>query len=145
MRLYLGGKMVGVPGLGFEAFDNAAAALRVRGHEVFNPAEYDRKAGYNPGANDRGTYEDTAEFNRTKALLDDVTWILTKSEGMVALENWHTSPGTRMEIAAHQAIHLPCWELIDFLQYGDKAMTLNPLMYAGKAYRNPRGNLVVKQ
>lgn len=142
MRLYLGGKMVGVPGLGFGLFDHAAATLRSMGHEVFNPAEYDRQSGYEPGPLEQGTYEDTPEFNRTKALLDDVTWILTESEGMVALENWVASPGTRMEIAAHQAVFKPVWEYIDFVQYGDKAMTLNPLMYAGKAWRQPHETLV---
>jgi len=142
MKLYLGGKMVGVPGLGFEEFDIVAAQLRARGHTVFNPAEFDRKAGYEPGPRERGTYENTPEFNRTKALLADVTWILTESEGMVVLENWPTSPGTRLEIAAHQAIFLPVWERNDFLDYGVKAMTLNPIMAAGKAWRNPHETLV---
>lgn len=132
MRLYLGGKMVGIPGLGFKDFDLAAAALRYQGHVVFNPAEYDRKSGFVPEDSDLGTYEDTPAFNRTRALLDDVTWILTQSEGMVAFENWVDSPGTRLEIAAHQSIFLPVWELGEFLEYGQKAPTLKPLIYGGK-------------
>lgn len=131
MRLYLGGKMVGVPGLGFSAFDEAAAKLRERGHEVFNPAEYDRQAGYEPSENDLGTYLDTPEFNRSRALLDDVTWILTKSQGMVVMMNWLSSPGTKMEVAAHQAIFLPVWPLDDFLRSGEDAYVLKPLQSGG--------------
>jgi hypothetical protein len=127
MNLYLGGKMVGIPGLGFVDFDKAEAKLRYLGHNVFNPAAYDRKAGYIPAVDDCGTYFDTPEFNRSRALLDDVTWILTESEGMVAMANWVDSPGTRLEVAAHQAIFLPVWELDDFLRYGVSAPILDTL------------------
>ncbi len=39
MRLYLSGKMRGLPDFGFPAFEEAAALLRSVGHDVFSPAE----------------------------------------------------------------------------------------------------------
>ena len=133
MKLYLGGKMVGIPGLGFSDFDEAAQLLRALGHEVFNPAEYDRLSGYVPSADDCGTYENTPEFNRSRALLDDVTWILTESEGMVAMANWVDSPGTRLEIAAHHSVFLPVWELDDFLKFGVLGPLVRPMIPGGYA------------
>ena len=43
MRIYLAGPMRNYPRNNFPAFDAAAAKLRADGHEVFNPAEHDRK------------------------------------------------------------------------------------------------------
>ncbi|MGH7238776.1 MAG: DUF4406 domain-containing protein [Candidatus Saccharimonadales bacterium] len=134
MKLYLGGKMVGVPGMGFEDFDVVAEVLRIAGHEVFNPAEHDRSMGFDPDSDYIGSYKDVADsgFNRRAALLADLTWIMTESEGMVVFENWRDSPGTRAEIAAHQSIFLPVWERDDFLLMGTYAPTLNSLVDGGK-------------
>lgn len=145
MKLYLGGKMVGVPGLGFEEFDIVAHALRALGHTIFNPAEHDRDCGYNPAPDDLGSYADVypGGFNRRNALRADFDWIFSHSEGMVALENWTTSPGTRFEIAAHQSIFLPVWERNDFLHNGIDAPTLLPLIGSGKGKRDEHGNLAV--
>jgi hypothetical protein len=131
MYLYLGGKMVGVPGLGFEAFDDGALVLRILGHTVFNPAEHDRNCGFDPGPDYTGTYNDidASGFNRREALKADLDWIMTHSEGMVIVdENWVTSPGTIAEIAAHQSIFLPVWMLSDFLKFGIESPQLPPLV-----------------
>lgn len=39
MRIYVAGRMSGLPHLNFPAFHAAAAKLRAEGHDVVNPAE----------------------------------------------------------------------------------------------------------
>ena len=133
MKLYLGGKMCDVPGFGFKAFDDAAFNIRGMGHVVFNPAERDRDTGFTPHHSASTlAYLKKVGFDRRAALWADLNWIMTQSEGMVALENWPNSPGTRAEIAAHQSIFLPVWEYLDFMELGIEAPTLNPLLPGGK-------------
>lgn len=125
--------MVGVPGLGFKAFDDAALNIRGMGHIVFNPADHDRANGINPSPTDVGTYEsDTAGFSRRDCLKADLTWIMEESEGMVVLENWPESPGAKAEITAHHSLFLPVWEYLDFMEWGVQAPTLLPLLSGGK-------------
>lgn len=134
MKLYLGGKMVGVPGLGFQAFDDAALNVRRMGHEVFNPADHDRANGINPDPHDKGSYEiEVKGFSRRDCLTADLDWIMRESDGMVVLENWPESPGAKAEIAAHQSLFLPVWEYLDFIEYGTDAPTLNSLLPGGKS------------
>ena len=130
MYLYLGGKMVGIPGLGFAAFDTGAALLRILGHIVFNPAERDRDNGFDPGPEMRTHADlDAVGFNRREALRADLNWIMLNSQGMVLVdENWVTSPGTIAEIAAHQSIFLPVWLLADFLRFGLEAPQIPALV-----------------
>jgi Domain of unknown function (DUF4406) len=131
MYLYLGGKMVGIPGLGFEAFDEGAALLRILGHTVFNPADHDRDNGFDPGNEYLGTYADidASGFNRREALRADLNWIMLNSQAMILVdENWVTSPGTIAEIAAHQSIFLPVFMLTDFLQFGMESPQIPPLV-----------------
>jgi hypothetical protein len=129
MNLYLGGKMIGVPEFGAELFNDAAAQLRALGHEVFNPVDHDTDVGFNTAGLD-GTWEDMTVqgFDRRKALAFDMAWIAEHSEGMVALDNWADSPGARAEVAFHQALFLPVWELDDFLAEGVVAAQVSRLI-----------------
>ncbi len=134
MKLYLGGKMMGVPGFGFKGFDQAAAELRSRGYEVFNPAERDRAAGFRAVDTDGSWAAMRAQgFDRRTALGADLAWIVANSEGMVALPSWRESPGTKAEIALHQGLYLPVWEMRDFLKLGTAASPLPPLRAGRKA------------
>jgi hypothetical protein len=130
--------MVGKDGLNSGWFDAAAAKLRSMGHEVFSPADHDRKMGFEPKDFKGRTFDDLAAsgFDRRAALLADWTWIGHNSEGMVAGPDWMNSPGTLSEIVCHQALFLPVWEYDAFVNfYGDdeplKAMILPPIMELG--------------
>jgi hypothetical protein len=133
VRLYLGGQCIGIPEFGTDGFDQAAFDLRGMGHEVFNPIDHDRSIGFD-ATGLQGTYAEIGEHgvDRRALLMADIAWIMQYSEGMVALTNWVNSPGARMEIALHQGIYLPVWELPDFLQYGPNALKLRPLVSNGK-------------
>jgi hypothetical protein len=119
LRLYLGGKMLGVPGFGFTDFDEAAAALRAMGQRVFNPAERDRGVGLDTTSMS-GTLAELEHvgFSRREALTADMEWIGKNSEGMVVLPTWPHSPGTLAEMQFHYGLYLPVWRLEDFLKFG---------------------------
>lgn len=108
MRLYLGGQMRGLDDFGHSLFDEAEKALTGLGHEVFNPARYDRE-------------HDTISADVRICMAADMAWILAHSEGMVAIDNWPNSLGAQAEIQLHYAIGLPVWELMDFVQWGTHA------------------------
>jgi len=117
MRLYLGGQMRGLPDFGHALFDEAEKALAGLGHEVFNPARYDR--------------ENDIEGQDIKlGIAADLAWILAHSEGMVAIDNWRSSLGAKSEIQLHYAIGLPVWELMDFVQWGVSAPKIPALVPA---------------
>lgn len=118
-NLYLGNKMVGIPYFNTPWFDKTAERLRaVPGVDsVFNPADEDRNAGFDPMLCPNGTAEEAEAngFNRRAALSADWWWIATYSNGMVAGPDWLNSTGTVSEIACHQALGLPVWGVDCFL------------------------------
>jgi hypothetical protein len=80
MRVYVAGKMSGLPDLGFPAFHAAAAKLRAEGHEVINPAEIQP--------------DQTAEWG---ACLRDCLAALVRCDAIALLPNWDDSRGARLE------------------------------------------------
>jgi hypothetical protein len=80
MRVYVAGKMSGLPDLGFPAFHAAAARLRAEGHEVINPAEIQP--------------DQTAEWG---ACLRDSLAALVRCDSIALLDNWRDSRGARLE------------------------------------------------
>jgi hypothetical protein len=116
--LYLGGPMIGQAGFGFAAFDAAERALHASPSvlHVFNPAARDRDAGLKTeGMSGTLAELDRVGFSRREALSADIAWIGEHSEGMVCLPGWRNSPGTIAEVAFHQGLYLPVWELHRFL------------------------------
>ena len=159
MRLYIGGQMIGKPGFAASDFNDLAAELRARKHEVFNPAERDESVGLKTDkANGTAAELKAQGFDRRAALAVDTAWITAHSEGMVALPSWPDSPGTKAEIALHQGLYLPVWERDDFLLNGPEGAKPIPaftvlsnegieqearrLVYGerAKTYGHPRGD-----
>lgn len=104
MKLYLAGPMRGIPEFNFPAFHAGAEALRMDGHEVFNPAEKGAEADV---IADPTLQEDLA-FRR-KVFAIDLGWICEHAEGVVLLPGWEYSKGARAERAAAEAVGLPVY------------------------------------
>ena len=111
MKIYLAGKMRGVPNFNFPAFNSAAEYLRSLGDEVFNPAERDNtKHGTDISAgNTEGSVEQAAKqhgFNLREALGADLAYICAHADVVVLLPGWEDSKGARAEKATAEALGL---------------------------------------
>lgn len=82
-RVYLSGKMSGLPDLGFPLFHRAAASLRASGYTVINPAELD--------AQDAGKEMTWADYLRR-----DIAQLVT-CDAIALLPNWTDSRGAKLE------------------------------------------------
>lgn len=119
-RVYLAGGMTGHEFFNFPAFDNAARALRYCGHEVFSPADNDRKllgkpADWIPHESDSiGPWIAWAVEGAPsirKMLGDDVAYICHEADAIAMLPGWENSKGARAEHAlavalGHKVIYL---------------------------------------
>ena len=93
MRIYIAGKMAGMPRFNFELFATAAELLRANGHTVLSPAEATLAEGFdpdNPGPITPKRYE--AWMKRALAMIDTC-------EAVCFLFGWEESEGARREWA----------------------------------------------
>lgn len=117
MRIYLAGPMRGIPQFNFPAFDEATERLRKDGHEVFSPAEWDRKVYGKRFAQDNQNGDEDAEkgFSIRRALAKDLEWICRYAEAIVVLDGWEASAGVAAERAAAFAIGIPVYTIHEVL------------------------------
>ena len=107
MRVYVAGKMRGIPHFNFPAFDHAAGVLRELGHECFNPADNDRAVGFDGiGWSGSESLEERA-FDLRNAMATDLTWIARYADAVCVLPGWEGSLGARAEVALAHALNLP--------------------------------------
>lgn len=106
MKIYLAGKMRGIPEFNFPAFHAAAKKLREQGHEVFSPAE---KGAETEVINDPSLQE-SLDFRRRVFKLD-TAYICDHADAVVLLPGWETSLGATAERALAAAIGL---EIIEY-------------------------------
>ena len=107
MRIYIAGKMQGLPHFNFPLFHAVTKHLRGQGHEVFNPAERDEEQyGKEVSASETGDLKDTKEigFNLNEALEADMVWICRHAEAVALLPGWETSKGANAEKALAHAL-----------------------------------------
>lgn len=110
--------MTGIPFFNAPWFDDIAFKLcqvnEVTG--VFNPADEDRKVGFDPMTCPNGTLEEAIAngFNARRALGADWSWIAANADALVVGPDWPISVGAISEIACAQALHLPVWEVGEF-------------------------------
>lgn len=128
MKVYLAGKMRGVPEFNFPAFDAGTKALRDVGIEVFSPAERDRREDDFDPSGMAGTDDELVEvgFSLRDALGDDLEYICKEADAVVVLPGWEKSSGAKAEVATARALSLPVYELDDILSRGvDKATDIS--------------------
>lgn len=110
MKIYLAGPMRGYENFNFPAFDFAAEALRMEGHEVFSPAERDRKIhGTKLENNKTGDEKEAAAntgFSLRDALADDTQYIAKHADAIALLPGWEKSSGANAELALAKALGL---------------------------------------
>jgi hypothetical protein len=91
MKLYLAGKMTGLPRWGFDQFELYATLLRQDGYDIVSPHEIDLENGFDPDLQKEFSEEDFE-----KAILRDYAAIL-KCDGIVFMPNAHLSRGATLE------------------------------------------------
>lgn len=97
MKIYLAGRMSGLPKFNFPAFDSAAVDLRRKGFDVVSPAELDSPEFRARVMNSTGLEPDLlGEW--PEALARDVRLIAASGiKGIILLPEWWRSRGARIE------------------------------------------------
>lgn len=105
-RIYLAGKMRGVPEFNKAAFEAAAAALRTAGHEVFSPVEHTMSLyGDIYTGNLTGDESLTPIVGRV-VFKADLNYICDHADAVALLPGWETSKGAIAERATAEALGL---------------------------------------
>ncbi len=106
MKIYLAGRMSGMPDLNFPAFRSARERLRAAGHTVFCPAEHAEQT-----ENEVSAEKNASQAFRRRVLAIDLAWICAEAEAIALLPGWQQSKGATAERAAADALGLEVWEL----------------------------------
>jgi hypothetical protein len=110
LKIYLAGKMAGVPYFNYPAFNAYATKLRVEGHIVFSPPENDIAVWGDTSINNPTGDEQLAAqrhgFSRRRALATDTQWICKQADAIALIPGWETSLGANAELALAKALHL---------------------------------------
>lgn len=101
-KIYVAGKMRGIPFYNFPAFDAKKAELEALGHRVISPADLDRAYGFDPYRGD----EADANFDMKGTIRRDIDALLT-CDYLVLLEGWESSVGATGEIAIASWVGMP--------------------------------------
>ena len=113
MRVYLAGPMTGIPQFNFPVFDLAHAALVSRGYEVVPPADlHDPSVRAVAMASATGDLNDLPRhMTWVEFLANDVRLIADSGiEGVVVLDGWLGSRGSRLETYVARLCGLPVYE-----------------------------------
>lgn len=99
MRVYIAGPMRGLPGHNFAAFDKATTRWREAGHAVYNPAEADRRVGFDGSTEPPRGFVDAA-------ICRDVVEI-ARADALAVLPGWEKSRMGAVEVALVCALDPP--------------------------------------
>lgn len=105
--VYLSGPMTGLPDFNFPAFETATAALRELGIVVLSPHEHDLDGGFDPAS-------DGDDFDLRAALEWDIEAVL-RSDAIVVLPGWQSSPGCTVEVAVAASMDIPVLDIDEVL------------------------------
>ena len=109
LRVYIAGKMRGLPYFGFPLFFSAEKKLKEQGYIVFNPARRDVQKYGKEIAVASGTIKEATSqvgFSLREALAMDTTWICLNADAIALLPNWKDSKGAQAEHALAKALGL---------------------------------------
>lgn len=107
LKVYLAGPMRGLPEFNFPAFNNAAEILRVKGYEVFSPAEKDIEKYGNGLVNPTGNEDEAVSnvgFSLRQALGMDLEWVCAHGDAIALLKGWERSSGALSEFFTARAL-----------------------------------------
>jgi len=111
MKVYILGKMTGVPEFNAPAFREATSTLRKMGHEVFSPVEFDEADGFD---HEDATGEQLSDEQYFGFLRRDLLRILEADvEAGVALDGWEESRGAALEVHVLRSLGRPIYRLVD--------------------------------
>jgi hypothetical protein len=130
-QVYLGGPMRGQPLYNYQAFEDAAHALRAMGYLVYSPVDFDIDLGYvdvefTTEPNGRRIFtkvELNDTFDMHKVMRYDIR-IITQMDAVVFLPNWQGSSGSKMEDTVREFCGIPRW-LINPLPNGTWSLETN--------------------
>lgn len=105
MKIYVAGKMRGLPNFGHQAFRDAAARLRAEGHEVFNPVESAEKLYGDHVYKNNPTGDESLAGIRV-VFCKDLEFVCQEAEAVALLPNWTDSKGAIAEKAVAEALGL---------------------------------------
>ena len=121
LKLYLSGKMRGVPDYNFPAFEAAAALLRSVGHDVFSPAEresLEHLKAHGPSSLSEYMARDLPEVCRRDAV--------------ATLPGWEDSHGARIETTVATELGKPVQDFHEYLMCWC-GLKLHRIIYGGRS------------
>lgn len=102
--------MRGIQAFNFPAFLEAAAELRRKGYEVFNPAENDiykhPEIDWFSLSGDEDDLLESTDFSLRVALGEDLAFICKHADAIAVLPGWENSKGATAEMATAKALGL---------------------------------------
>lgn len=104
-RIYIAGKMSGLPDYNRPAFNKVAKRIRGYGYEVFNPAEVKIIDGTRENHYQEGSWGDYMRRDIAELMSCDM---------VVALPGWTSSPGACIEHGLCRDLSIPWVELAAF-------------------------------
>jgi len=96
--------MAGYQSYNFPEFDKAAKKLREQGHDVFSPAEFDIKDGFDPDKDPQKPFKHYMQIDLPEVM---------NSDGVVLLKGWEKSKGAKLEVKVAIECSIPVYELND--------------------------------
>lgn len=126
-KIYLSGKMTGLPNNGYELFDKNREFLTDLGFEVISPADIDRSIGINPAA-------PFSEERYHEIIKHDYAALL-ECDSIAFLNNWSDSRGARLESDFANVLKLDRYRVDSDNSYFEKELVigLSGFAQAGKS------------
>jgi hypothetical protein len=96
-RVYIAGRMNGMPDLNFARFNRVAESLRAQGHEVLNPVEIGK-----------AHFGDKVDGPQQDFLIKDILELLT-CDTICLIEGWEEGTGAVCEAAIAKTMNYEFW------------------------------------